>query len=67
MVLRLIASAFIFFGGMEMVLEYTRHRMRRGGASLWHWLLGAVLILVGLLLFWAAPKIAARWTDDFDE
>lgn len=67
MLLRLIASGIITVGGMEFVLEYMRHRVRGAEVHLWNCILGAVLILLGVILFVLSARLAERWTDDFDE
>lgn len=67
MLLRLTASGIITVGGMEFVLEYMRHRLRGTEIHLGNCILGAVLVVLGAILFAFSPRLAERWTDDLDE
>lgn len=67
MLLRLTASGIITVGGMEFVLEYMRHRVRGAEVHLGNCILGAILILFGVILFAMSHRLAKRWTNDFDE
>jgi divalent metal cation (Fe/Co/Zn/Cd) transporter len=63
----LIASGLVVFGGMEIGLEYLRHRFRQGEISLWHYVIGAILVMLGIFLFLTSSRLAEQLTDDFDE
>ena len=70
--LRLIASALIVFGAMEAGLEYTHYRVdlsqhRETHANPWRYILGAVLIAVGIFLFALSARLADRLTENFEE
>jgi hypothetical protein len=66
-VLRLLAAGAVVVGGMELGLEFTRHRLRGTTASVWHCLLGALIVLAGVALFAASDRLARTLTDDFEE
>jgi hypothetical protein len=66
-IIRLTAAGLSVLGGMEIGLEWVRHRMHKADISLWHYIFGAVLIGLGVLIFAASASLAERLTDDFDE
>ncbi len=66
-VIRLIAASLVLFGGLEIGLEYVSHRMRKAEISAWHCVIGGVLIVLGIVLFWASAWLAEQLTDDFDD
>lgn len=65
--IRLIALGLFVFGGMEIILEYVRHRMRDTAISLWHCVIGSALIALGVFVFAISAKLAEQLTDDFEE
>ena len=66
-IFRLVATGLAIFGGMEILLEFMRHRVRDAEAHSWHYLIGSVLIALGITLFAASANLATRLTDDFDD
>lgn len=66
-ILRLIAAGLLVFGGLELGLEFMRRRVHKAQISLWHFVIGAVLIALGVLLFAVSARLAEQLTDDFDE
>ena len=66
-VIRLIAAGVILFGGLEIALEYLRHRMKNAEISVWQCIIGGILIVLGSFLFWASAWLAEHLTDDSDE
>lgn len=66
-ILRLVAFGSIMVGGLEFVLEFLRHRVRHAEFSLWHCVIGGVLIGLGVVLWLFSAKLAERWTSGFDE
>lgn len=65
--IRLIASGSIIFGILEVGLELTRHRMQKAEISLWHCVIGGVLVVLGTILFAVSARLAEQLTDDFEE
>ena len=65
--IRLIALGLFVFGGMEIILEYVRHRMRQTPISVWHCVIGSILIVLGVTAFATSAKLAEQLTDDFEE
>ncbi len=66
-IIRLIAAGLIVFGGMEIGLELVRRRVQKAEISVWHCILGVVLIGLGVLIFAVSASLAEQLTDDFDE
>lgn len=64
--IRLVASAVIIFGVLEVGLELTRHQMRKVEISPWHCAIGAVLVICGAILFAVSARLAEQWADDFE-
>jgi len=65
--IRLIGATIIVFGGLEIGLEYLRHRLRGAEIGLWNCIVGSVLIALGALLIAASSKLAEHFSGDFDE
>ena len=66
-VIRLIAAGFLLVGGMELGLEFVRHRLRGSHLGLWRCLLGLALAIAGGLLLAFSGRLAESLTDDFEE
>jgi hypothetical protein len=67
MVIRLISAGIIVVAGMNVGLEYVRHRMQGTEIGLWRVCLGMLGVVLGLVLFAASTALAERMTDDIDE
>jgi hypothetical protein len=67
MVIRLIASGIIIVGGMNVGLEYMRHRMQGAEIAWLRFGLGTLGVVLGAALFAASSSLAERMTDDVDE
>jgi ethanolamine transporter EutH len=65
--IRVVAAGLLVFGGMEIGLEYMRHRVQKVQISLWHCVISAVLVALGVVLFAASARLAEQFTDDIDE
>ena len=65
--IRIIAAGLVGFGIIEIAFEFARHRANGTEFNSWHLILGAVLILGGIVLFAASTKLAKKLTADFDE
>lgn len=66
-IIRLIAAALVVFGGLEIGWEAMRHRVQHAETNLWHYLIGSLLIVVGIILFAASSNLAAQLTDEDDD
>ena len=66
-VLRLVGAGFLLLGGMEMGLEFTRHRLRGAPFGWGRCLLGLGLAVAGCLVLAVSGRLAEKLTDDFDE
>jgi hypothetical protein len=68
--IRFVAAGLIVCGGMELGLEgYAFVRHQRSGAEIspWDCIIGAVLLVLGVILFAASSRIARKTAGDFDE
>jgi divalent metal cation (Fe/Co/Zn/Cd) transporter len=65
--IRLLAAGLVVFGGIEIGLEFARHRVKNVEANPWHYAIGTVLIVFGIILFAFSSKAAAKLTDEFDD
>ena len=65
--IRIIAAAFIVFGGIEVGLDFFRRRLHEDGISWWQVAIGVGLIAAGIGLFAASARLAEKFTDDFEE
>jgi uncharacterized membrane protein HdeD (DUF308 family) len=65
--IRIIASAFILFGVIEIVLEYARDRLPDAKISWWQIVIGSLLIVAGIVLLTVSAKLAEKLADDFEE
>lgn len=65
--IRIIAAALVVFGGMQMALEFFRDRLNETGLRWGPIIIGALLIVGGIILLAASAALAERFTDDFDE
>jgi drug/metabolite transporter (DMT)-like permease len=66
-VLRLAAAGLILFGVLTLGLELLRQRLPDAGIRWWSCVLGALLVVVGGVLYAMSARLADRFTDDFDE
>jgi hypothetical protein len=63
----IVAAALIIFGVLEIGLEFARDHTHHTGISVWHCVIGAVLILVGLILIAGSGSLAEQLTDDIED
>jgi len=66
-ILRLIAGGLLVFGGLQAGLEFMRRRTQQAESSPWPYVVGSLLILLGVALFAFSSRIAARLTEDYDD
>jgi hypothetical protein len=71
--LRLIAAGLLIFGALEIGLELEHHQLQirnhvePAETNIWRYVIGAVLVVAGLILFAASASLAEQLTDDFEE
>jgi divalent metal cation (Fe/Co/Zn/Cd) transporter len=71
--IRIIAAALIIFGALEIGLEAAHHQVQVHEhaqtiqTNFWHYIIGAILIVVGAILFLGSESLADQLTDDIDE
>jgi cytochrome c biogenesis protein CcdA len=66
-IIRLIAGGLMVFGGLQAGLEFARHRLKETEASPGQYVIGSLLIAMGVALLIFSSRIAARLTEDYDE
>jgi hypothetical protein len=72
-VIRIIAAALLVFGALEIGLEIAhhkiqvRHHVEPIEANVWRYIIGAILFVVGVILFLGSESLADQLTDDIDE
>jgi drug/metabolite transporter (DMT)-like permease len=72
-VIQIIAAALAIFGILEIGLEIAHHQIQvRNHAdpvttNIWHYVIGGVLLLVGMVLFAGSESLAEQLTDDIDD
>jgi hypothetical protein len=65
--IRIIASALLLFGVLSVGLELSRYAMKKPGTGFWPWVIGAILLAAGVVLFMASASLAEQLTDDVDD
>ena len=71
--IRIIAAALMVFGALEIGLELVHHRVQVRNhveniqTNFWHYIIGAILISLGVILFLGSESLADQLTDDIDD
>jgi drug/metabolite transporter (DMT)-like permease len=71
--IQIIAAGLLIFGVLEIGLELERHAVQVRNhvepveTNLWRYIIGALLLLVGVILFAGSDSLAEQLTDDIDE
>ena len=71
--IQIIGVAAVTFGVLEIVLEIAHHQIQvRDHANpiknnIWNYVIGAVLMVVGGILFLGSNSLAEQLTDDYDD
>ena len=71
--IRIIAAALILFGALEIGFEVVHHQVQVSKhaqtiqSNIWHYIIGAILIAVGVVLFLGSESLADQLTDDIDD
>jgi predicted PurR-regulated permease PerM len=65
--IRLLAAGLILFGAIEIALDFFNHHLHKASLSVWAWVIGIFLILLGGFLVAASESLAEQLTDDIDE
>ena len=65
--IRLVAFAFILFGGLELGAEYFAHRQNKTGSNAVWLFLEIFSLLIGLVLLFKSKSIARKLTEDFED
>jgi cytochrome c biogenesis protein CcdA len=66
-VICLLAGGLIVFGGLEVGLEFVKHRLHDGETNVWQYVIGSLLIILGTILFGVSGKVAGRLTGEDDD
>ncbi len=71
--IQIVAVAAILFGVLEIVLEIAHHQVQVREhvdpikTNIWSYVIGAVLLVVGFILFLGSNSLAEQLTDDIDD
>jgi drug/metabolite transporter (DMT)-like permease len=71
--IQIIGVAAVIFGVLEIVLEIAHHQIQVHDHvnpvknNIWNYVIGAVLMFVGVILFLGSNSLAEQLTDDYDD
>jgi drug/metabolite transporter (DMT)-like permease len=71
--IQIIAAGLMIFGALEIGLELEHHAVQVRNhvepveTNIWRYIIGALLLLVGVILFAGSDSLAEQLTDDIDE
>ena len=71
--IRLITAGLMIFGALEIGLEIAhyvvqvRQHVEPVTTNIWRYIIGALLLVVGIILFLGSDSLAEQLTDDVDE
>jgi drug/metabolite transporter (DMT)-like permease len=71
--IQIIAAGLMIFGALEIGLEIAHHQVQVHNhvdpvkTDIWRYVSGAVLFLLGMILFAGSNSLAAQLTDDIDD
>lgn len=71
--IRIIAAALLVFGALEIGLEIVHHQIQVRNhvepiqTNVWRYIIGAILFVVGVILFLGSESLADQLTDDIEE
>ncbi|MGN6555377.1 MAG: hypothetical protein ACTHLW_16855 [Verrucomicrobiota bacterium] len=64
--IRFIAAGLIFFGTLQIGLEFARQHLHESEARVGQYLIGLLLVVLGIISFAFSSKAAAFLTDEDD-
>jgi drug/metabolite transporter (DMT)-like permease len=71
--IQFIAAGLLIFGALEIGLEFEHHQIQVHNHvdhvknNFWRYIIGAVLLLVGVILFAGSDSLADQLTDDIED
>ncbi|HWD92711.1 MAG TPA: hypothetical protein VG938_10210 [Verrucomicrobiae bacterium] len=71
--IQFIAAGLAIFGALEIGLEIAHHQVQVHNHvdpiknDIWRYVIGAALLLLGLILFAGSESLAEQLTDDIDD
>jgi len=71
--IQIVAVALLVFGALEIGLEIAHHQVQVRDhvnpiqTNIWRYIIGALLFVVGIILFLGANSLAEQLTDDVEE
>jgi drug/metabolite transporter (DMT)-like permease len=71
--IQILAAGLFIFGVLEIGLEIAHHQVQVHNhvepvkTNIWSYLIGAVLVLLGAILFAGSNSLAEQLTDDIDD
>lgn len=67
MLLRVVAAGGIVIGGMNVGLEFVRHRMKHTEINWLHCAINTVIVAAGIILLAGSSKLAERLAENFED
>jgi drug/metabolite transporter (DMT)-like permease len=71
--IQIIAAGLMVLGALEIGLEIVHHQIQVHNhvdpikTDIWRYIIGAVLLLLGMILFAGSESLAEQLTDDIDD
>jgi hypothetical protein len=71
--IQIIAVCLMIFGLLEIGLEFAHHQVQVREhvnpikTNIWRYIIGAILPVLGIILFLGSNSLAEQLTDDFDD
>ena len=71
--IQIIAVGLMIFGVLEIGLEFAHHQVQVRDhidpikTNIWRYIIGAVLCVVGIVIFLGSDSLAEQLTDDIDD
>jgi hypothetical protein len=71
--IQIIAAGLMTFGALEIGLELEHHAVQVRNhvepiqTNIWRYIIGALLLLMGVILFAGSDSLAEQLTDDIEE
>lgn len=71
--IQIIAAALLIFGALEIALELEHHAVQVRNhvepirTNIWHYVIGAVLLVLAIILFAGRESLAEQLSDDIDD
>jgi drug/metabolite transporter (DMT)-like permease len=71
--IQIIAAGLMVFGALDIGLEIEHHQLQVHNhvepvtTNIWHYIIGAVLLVAGVIIFAGSESLAEQLSDDIEE